>query len=492
MSDQTTTQPKQPWWRRWTQFSLFSMLLLMLVAALAINWYRVYVYESPDMSERNLPGGIVLKTEMAERERDGLDADGQPAKITVEVSHGKFLVLDQHGRTLCKGQYKEDLASGWWEYYHPSGRTAMSGRCEKGCRVGVWQTWDENGNLLAEVAHGEPMKMELPKYLSFGVWRPKPEEVFYARREGPARSQWPGGSPRAKGEFKDDMREGTWTISRADVTQHATGWYRNGIRQGQWRINDAGRKMSRVVQYVEGREVADFGGLLAQLTADARSGNPRKLRDVMTACQAIGGDAAPVMQEVLLAAGGELRLQALLTLAQFGTSAQRALPDIDRMLDSGDVPTRSRALMAVCAIDPKRREESLDKLVALAKQSSGADKEEVLKDFARLGSAAIGRWEKMLESDDSEDRFTALLAVNSIIHVEQLATREDRVALFNTLNALMEKTRTTHPNQQTAKLAEVVQQNLQIHWPPSPPPHYRSPYSPMMPRGLQATIPVVG
>ena len=65
-----------------------------------------------------------------------------------EIIDGYTIKYHANGKTRwSKGKIVNGQTEGYWEWYRPDGTLKRSGYFDKGEPVGVWTTYDENGNV---------------------------------------------------------------------------------------------------------------------------------------------------------------------------------------------------------------------------------------------------------------------------------------------------------------------------------------------------------
>ena len=68
--------------------------------------------------------------------------------------------IDRHkdGSVRAKGQVVGNLAEGYWEWFRKDGTRMRSGYFRDGVQVGIWITYDRNGNeyKVSDLKDGKP------------------------------------------------------------------------------------------------------------------------------------------------------------------------------------------------------------------------------------------------------------------------------------------------------------------------------------------------
>jgi antitoxin component YwqK of YwqJK toxin-antitoxin module len=56
----------------------------------------------------------------------------------------------ENGLPRFKGEYLAGEMHGPWEFYRKDGTLMRSGAFDKGTQIGIWRTYDREGNLVTE------------------------------------------------------------------------------------------------------------------------------------------------------------------------------------------------------------------------------------------------------------------------------------------------------------------------------------------------------
>jgi hypothetical protein len=76
------------------------------------------------------------------------------------VNDGPFTMWYPNGKVKMKGQYKKGLKEGKSTIYHLSGNLWKEQWHQVGNPSGEWSTWNEDGDLIEEIAQDKPTKTE--------------------------------------------------------------------------------------------------------------------------------------------------------------------------------------------------------------------------------------------------------------------------------------------------------------------------------------------
>lgn len=213
----------RPRWRfRIFQFSIRSLLLVTAAVAVFCNWYF-----QPQRRDEELAGGMLkvrrqVRVEMvdgAPRDLRNLPLGATPPptpKVPIYISHGTWSLRDKEDNLLVRGEYANDVPTGWWTIWHVSGKKAAEGRMKQGAKCGVWRTWYEDGtpqSLVTYATVAPPAKKSASGTSTTARRRKKlPLQMSAFRRDGETKAWYPSGKLKFEGSYKDDKEAGSWRL----------------------------------------------------------------------------------------------------------------------------------------------------------------------------------------------------------------------------------------------------------------------------------------
>jgi antitoxin component YwqK of YwqJK toxin-antitoxin module len=179
-----------------------------------------------------------------------------------------------------KGQFKDDIPFGTFQYYHPNGQKRAVNVYRKNSGVCISQQFDEEGKLIAEgkyigekkdsvwsfynpkgvLISTETYQMDVKNGLSKTYFDngKVAEEVAYVdgKREGVWIQRIDDGTVVAKAQFVADILNGEAKYFDTSGTPVTSGKYTNGLQHNTWiEYNSEGRP-SVYVKYKWGKEVS--------------------------------------------------------------------------------------------------------------------------------------------------------------------------------------------------------------------------------------------
>lgn len=192
------------------------------------------------------------------------------------VPDGRHEFLAPDGGVWGKSVLVEQ--SGEWRPFHHTGKVATEGAYDRGCPVGPWRVYSEQGQLLVEDTYANCQRNgpytdyyldgsrrrsgEFKNGVEVGPWVQRFEngkvawEGTYAQGErigGWKFFRWDG-SLRMKGQYEGGEATGTWTESFADGKTQAVGPFIENKKGGDWKLYWQNGKPWREAPYVEGDE----------------------------------------------------------------------------------------------------------------------------------------------------------------------------------------------------------------------------------------------
>ncbi len=192
---------------------------------------------------------------------------------------GPFSAYYASGSTKEKGQYSNNIATGFWEYFYESGTPKMQGELKEGSNWGHWKYYFESGNLSMEGAIFDGKRQgewiyyfengsvkRRGKYLDnkkVGIWNyfyenqdgqygPLKAQAFYENGIGAYKEFYPNSGLKAEGIYVDGKSDGTWTYYHPNGQPQARGLYIDGLRSGKWEYFHEDGKKAAAGNYEEG------------------------------------------------------------------------------------------------------------------------------------------------------------------------------------------------------------------------------------------------
>ncbi|MFN0020740.1 MAG: HEAT repeat domain-containing protein [Pirellulaceae bacterium] len=403
MQANTPTRPK--WRFRIFQFSIRTMFLVTAAVAVFCNWYF-----QPQRKDEELAGGMLklrrqVKVEIRDAPMSGRGvgpfAPLPGTKAPYYINHGSWSLLDKDDNLLARGNYSNDVPTGWWTIWHVSGKKAAEGRLKNGAKSGVWKTWYEDGSQQSVVTYADSVPAgKSGEATPPGTVRPVrhskfPLEMSAYPREGVAKAWYPSGQLKFTGSYKDDKEEGPWQLFDGAGKLTAGGPYLRGQRHGEWKLVDAAGKET-TVEFTRGHETGELQTLLATLTKGLQSENPGdRLRAAYDLAE-LGEDGLPALTIALSHSGMETRIAATRSLLRLGEAASPALPKLKELAASkAGSPLKFQAMLAVYVVDPTARGAMFDDLIAQA--TALADPGETSDAFGHIFAADSQRQQQTLK-----------------------------------------------------------------------------------------------
>ena len=204
----------------------------------------------------------------------------QVAKTNPDVLDGAYTAYFTDGSVKIKGQYVNNQATGFWEYFYENGQPKMRGTLRSNQNAGPWEYFYENGQLeMAGAVYDSTRRGPWHFYYESGqlkreglfdggkktgTWKeyyesgsPKsnavhrPDTTYY-------QAFYPAGSVQLEGMKVQDNNEGRWKRYYASGQLQAEGEYRAGVRQGPWRFYYENGKLSSVGDFLDGSSVGKW------------------------------------------------------------------------------------------------------------------------------------------------------------------------------------------------------------------------------------------
>jgi len=332
--------PRRSWLRYLLGFfrvSLRSMLVLVAVASVCAliggNYYREYALEQEMEASKTVDGWVYLNNP-----RDGVEefyfGRGRPLQT------GDVVLRDQYGRLRMRGAYDGfGNANGRWTSRFPSGRIAVTGRCQAGARTGVWRFNHPHG-LLATVTYAPVSEP--------GADSGAMPSIARQSREGPARIFHLNGHLRAAGDYHNDVRRGDWVLYHENGTPAASGAYHNGRRHGPWLLTgDTRGSDAKTVFYSHGVQSLPPAELLAGATQALDAGDAPRAASFMQHLASLEVHAVPELIAAVDLPDSFISRIAIDALARSGKAARPAAAKLRNFTTHKEPATRAAAWMAL-------------------------------------------------------------------------------------------------------------------------------------------------
>lgn len=123
--------------------------------------------------------------------------------------NGDWIFFYSDGKKESEGAFLNGLQTGLWKFYYPDGTIKQKGEFRNGKFNGTWLFYNEVGDLQKE------------------------EEYVSGRREGLSIEYDDEEEKVLEGMYKDDLRQGFWTIRIGDLISQ--GEYKYGEKIGLWK-----------------------------------------------------------------------------------------------------------------------------------------------------------------------------------------------------------------------------------------------------------------
>lgn len=192
---------------------------------------------------------------------------------------GPYLAYYASGSLKEKGQYSNNIATGYWEYFYESGNPKMEGELKEGSNWGHWKYYYEGGKLSMEGPIYDGRRQDewifyyengsvkqRGKYLDnkkVGIWNylyesqeglygPLRAQAFYENGVGTYKEFYPNSGLKAEGLYVDGRSEGLWTFYHPNGKPQAKGNYAGGLRVGKWEYYHEDGNLSAAGNFAEG------------------------------------------------------------------------------------------------------------------------------------------------------------------------------------------------------------------------------------------------
>ena len=215
------------------------------------------------------------------------DSEQQIPKETFQISetdpdvlNGPYTAYFTDGSVNTRGQYANNQATGYWEYFYENGHPKMRGILRNNQNAGSWEYFYENGQLQMAGAVYDSTRRG-PWHFYYEDGQLKQEGAFdEGKKTGTWKEYFEGGSLKSKavhrqdtmyyqafyptgilqleGSKVQDQNEGRWKHYYTSGQLQAEGEYRAGIRQGPWHFYYENGALSSVGDFLDGSSVGKW------------------------------------------------------------------------------------------------------------------------------------------------------------------------------------------------------------------------------------------
>ena len=204
----------------------------------------------------------------------------QVAEANPDLLDGAYTAYFTDGSIKTKGQYTNNQATGYWEYFYENGHPKMRGTLDSSKNAGRWEYFYENGQLRMAGAVYDSTRQgpwrfyyesgQLKREGAFengkkkGTWKEYFEsgvrkvETVHRQDTTHYRSFYSNGELQLEGKKVWDQNEGRWQRYYASGQLQAEGEYHAGIRQGPWRFYYENGTLSSVGDFLDGSSVGKW------------------------------------------------------------------------------------------------------------------------------------------------------------------------------------------------------------------------------------------
>jgi antitoxin component YwqK of YwqJK toxin-antitoxin module len=389
-------RPKRRWYRFLYQFSLRTLLVAITLAAVACWWFLQPQVQHEELAGKYLTLRRQVRVEPVREDSPPL-ARGSATSWLANI--GSWQLRNEHGDLLVDGRYANDRPQGRWTAWHANGQKAVEGEVAGGLRTGEWRVWDEAGQLRSEVTYRiveivpeglpapnrpQPYSTDLIPVVGIASplgqmdaisggglggmlggssqptgLEPLARPRIVSQRHGPARAWHANGQLQLEGQFESDLRVGLWTFYDKSGAIESRGKFVRGRREGLWT-----EKYKQSERYISGRREAAHAALLARLREDVASGDLARQIAAAAILETLGSEGTPLLILLFEQESDEARLVALRSLVRTNSIPVDLLPAMEPLIEHPDPRLSLRAMLAVYALQPSRREALLDRIMA--------------------------------------------------------------------------------------------------------------------------------
>jgi uncharacterized protein len=158
----------------------------------------------------------------------------------------------QNGSLKMKGEFADDLYEGHWIYFYENGNKNREGSMIKGKKEGKWVYYYENGNVKNTGNYRNDSKEGIWNYYMEDGQTFKAQSVF-SDDKGKYKEYYPEGKLKSEGDIIDNRSTGIWKYYYEDGTLKAEGFEKNGQKEGMWKFYHPNGKLASEGAYENGK-----------------------------------------------------------------------------------------------------------------------------------------------------------------------------------------------------------------------------------------------
>ncbi len=233
--------------------------------------FRVVIFSIFLLSAIGSRGQVLLKTYYDDAQTQ-LKEEFYVRSQASNVLHGAYKSYFTGGGIKSEGQFINNKSTGIWKYYYENGRLRMQGQIDNGKSVGQWEYFYENGNLKMK---GELIEGKKDGYWLFyykngaiesegeyiqgkksGIWKYyHPSGVLKAMEEFSGLGSYyeevyESGGIKSEGRIANGKKEGEWLFYHEDGTLKAKGNFVDNMKNGTWQFFDYSGKIEAEGRYI--------------------------------------------------------------------------------------------------------------------------------------------------------------------------------------------------------------------------------------------------
>jgi antitoxin component YwqK of YwqJK toxin-antitoxin module len=247
------------------------LLIVFLIAGMDVLAQKddsIKIYLSHNLSFTTKRNAVYLA--MAIRSQDhwllyGVYPDTTPlvkmyfADKDLKVKDGPYTLYHPKRVKAVEGYYEQNASKGVWRYYYPNGQIRDSGMLINDRLTGLWRSWDEQGNLAAEINYDSSALKQrtlgtipgsgsiLPASAASGITK---------MMHGECRIYFPNGKMQEYAVYENDRKTGPWKKWYENGVQESIGYFQKDSMTGDWQFYRENGKLSTKEKYKGNKVVA--------------------------------------------------------------------------------------------------------------------------------------------------------------------------------------------------------------------------------------------